>query len=235
MTHSERIMKASELPKIRHTENINQQFGRWLAQIIAITGATVDPQYTELYTETVGAFIRDYFGDLTPDDIAIALQMNAAGQLDKRVSNFGKPINCEMIGEILSLYKSKRNSVMAKAFELTKVERQITDEDKAETRRNHYKIMLEKLKHYQTTGKLELFGARMVLDEVLRLLNHEITDYAFDKWKQQALNTLRITCRHDDITDAMIENKACELILAGYFYKEYSKRIQSYYLEQINN
>lgn len=112
-------MGRADLPKVGDMDKPRQEFvgnevvGK-LCKVSGVSLPTNERDLDELQDEVI-RFIANYYPDFTPNELFMAIEMNAAGKFKQTYTNYGKPLNCELLGQILTAYREERKKVIAKA------------------------------------------------------------------------------------------------------------------------
>lgn len=96
----------------------SRSIGRVLSEIVkkitVITGLKLDPQTSDYFSEQFTLFIKEYYSNLTPSEIITAFHLNANESGDEKVVMYGSFLTLEVVGKVLTQYRSKRAAVARK-------------------------------------------------------------------------------------------------------------------------
>lgn len=88
-----------------------------LKEICLTTGLKVDESTSVEFTKMFNKFVMTYYGILTPGEVSLAFNLNAANELADRVEFYGQFLTIEHVGKVLHQYLAKRAKLAAKMQE----------------------------------------------------------------------------------------------------------------------
>ncbi len=125
------LVKCWTEPKIKDLgeDQFELLFKKVIAEIIFITGGKLystktqeDKMMYNAQVKTLKKFISEYFNFFSFAEVIKAFYMNNAGQFKKIYSHYGRELNIEFIGEVLSAYKEYKQEIFTKhGWELVKL------------------------------------------------------------------------------------------------------------------
>jgi hypothetical protein len=94
-------------------EDIHNKVVDLLSELRVIAGAMLvsDEKERTAQIEIIKRFLISSFPFLSKEEILNAFYMNAAGQLDNVYRVYGKPLDCEFLGDVLRAYQKEKSIV----------------------------------------------------------------------------------------------------------------------------
>lgn len=94
--------------------SIGKTFAELVKKITVITGLRIEPAAKDMFVEQFITFICTHYSNLTVEEVITAFHLNANESGDDKVVLYGNIFTLELIGQVLTKYKSKRAAVARK-------------------------------------------------------------------------------------------------------------------------
>lgn len=159
-----------------------------LKEICLVTGLKIEEQYAVEFTKIVNRFLLTYHGALTPAEVSLAFNMNAAGELPTKTVCYGQNLTIEHIGGVLHSYRQKRVDLATKIAEMKHpelVEPEPTEEEKYVQSKQFCEEYYSKWLN-RDFSPVTLEYAHMVYDSLVRLGSINLTVEEKKAWFDEA-------------------------------------------------
>jgi hypothetical protein len=164
----------------------NEVIGK-LCKVSGVSLPTNDRDLEELQDEVI-RFIANYYPDFTPNELFMAIEMNAAGKFKQTYTNYGKPLNCELLGQILTSYRQERSRVTSKALRMLP-QPELSQEEKLDLKEKAMLMNHQRIEQEVKDGKFPMdYNARMMFREYYEAKGLIVLD---KKAKQDYFNTAK--------------------------------------------
>jgi hypothetical protein len=185
-------MGRADLPRVGDMECSRQEFvgneviGK-LCKVSGVSLPTNERDLEELQDEVI-RFIKNYYPDFTPNELFMAIEMNAAGKFKQTYTNYGKPLNCELLGQILTAYRQERSRVTSKALRMLP-QPELSQEEKLDLKEKAMQMNHQRIEQDVKEGKFPMdYNARMMFREYYEAKGLIVLD---KKAKQDYFNTAK--------------------------------------------
>lgn len=85
-----------------------------VTKITVITGLRIDPSISNEFVLEFTKFMQAHYSNLTLDEVSTAFHLNAMESGEEKVKLYGQNLTLELLGQVLTAYKSKRARLMQK-------------------------------------------------------------------------------------------------------------------------
>jgi hypothetical protein len=129
------VLKAGSSKAIKNLSQPEFKEGitKFLKKTVVFTGLKIEPEYMVEIIAMTSQTLYTHFKNLTFDEMYLALELNATGQLPRKVESYGSNLTIKYIADILALYNETRISLLKRLGESKKLElpdKKLTEEEK---------------------------------------------------------------------------------------------------------